>query len=361
MQLNLSFWAGKSVLITGHTGFKGTWLSKTLVALGAKVSGYSLPPSTNPNIFETSKLANYLNHHMIGNICNKDQLNVAFSKVEPDVLFHMAAQPIVSLGYEKPLETFDTNVMGTVNVLDEARHMQPGAPIIVVSSDKCYLNMDQGRAFVETDHLGGRDPYSASKAGTEIVASAFQSSYFSTIKTPRLATARAGNVIGGGDWSKNRLIPDLARSYQSKQPITLRMPEATRPWQFVMEPLIGYVLLAQALSENSSFKGAWNFGPDETGVRKVVDVIRAICDCWEIPPSINMSSSFRSQHEATTLAVNSSKAKNELGWLPQLSTQEAIEWTAEWYDSHFNGSDGGKALLEKQISDYLKRVDSCDA
>ena len=203
MPIDFRFWAGKSVLITGHTGFKGTWLLKTLVALGAEVSGYSLVPPTNPNIFDTSEAVKDLHHHIIGDICNVKQLRDAFVKVKPDVLFHMAAQPIVTLGYDKPLETFDVNVMGTANVLNEARWMQAGAPLIVVSSDKCYLNMNHGRAFIETDHLGGHDPYSASKAGTEIVASAFQNSYFSAEDSPRLATARAGNVIGGGDWAKN--------------------------------------------------------------------------------------------------------------------------------------------------------------
>lgn len=355
MSIDLSFWNKKSVLITGHTGFKGTWLSKILLKLGAKVSGFSLKPESDPNIFHISGLAEKLSYHLIGDIRNTVDLERAFLKVKPDVLFHMAAQPIISLGYEQPLETFDTNIMGTAKVLNQARNMKAGAPIIVISSDKCYQNDNLDYAFVETDHLGGADPYSASKAGTEIIAKAYQSSYFSKEGSPRLATARAGNVIGGGDWAKDRLIPDLARAYSNNTSISLRMPKATRPWQFVTEPLFGYLLLAQAVNKDPTFQSAWNFGPNETANKNVLDIASAICEYWPNAPEINIVTDGKMQKEAKILAVDAKKALKKLNWEPQLSINETIKWTADWYRAFIKGDSSANLMVDEQIKNYLNR------
>ena len=330
-----SFWIKKKVFITGHTGFKGSWLTLFLTCLGAEVVGFSSHPPSIPNLFEQCNVAKEcITIH--GDITDYDSLFHALKQHNPDILFHLAAQPIVTTSYKNPIETFKTNVLGTVHVLEAAKHIESIRGIINVTSDKCYENDGSGnQAFVESDRLGGFDPYSASKACAEIVATSYQKSFFRT-NTQKLASVRAGNVIGGGDWAEDRLFPDVIRAYLQDGTLTIRNKNAIRPWQHVLDPLHGYILLAENLWTDAEYAEAWNFGPMNEPNRTVRDVIQSVIKLWNKQLTI-ISPSTNTPYESPVLTLDSTKAANKLGWTPKLSTDHAIAWTVDWYKKYASG------------------------
>ena len=348
-----ALWRGKRVLVTGHTGFKGGWLAVWLASLGAKVAGYALEPPTQPSFFETVRVGELL-EDIRGDIRDAQATRRAIESFGPEVLFHLAAQPIVKEGYRVPIDTYATNVVGTASVLDACRHAPGLRAIVVITTDKVYENREWERAYVETDALGGHDPYSNSKACTELVSDSFRRSYFSA-QSPRvgLATARAGNVIGGGDWAADRLIPDLVRSAMSGTETLVRNPDATRPWQHVIEPLHGYLLLAQRLLDSPrEFSEAWNFGPEPGGDRPVGEVIEKLARLW--PGKVRWRvDGAEHPHEAAKLMLDSTKAMQRLGWKPRLALDDALRLSAEWYGRFMAGGAGLRETSEGQIRYYL--------
>lgn len=317
----------RRVLVTGHTGFKGSWLVQWLQMMGAKVSGISLPPATSPNHWNLLSL-DVESFHV--DVRDAELVRKTIDAANPEIVFHLAAQPLVRRSYGHPLETWATNVMGTANVLDACRPVKDLAAIVVVTTDKCYANKEWVWGYRETDPLGGHDPYSASKGGSELVAASYRQSFFNTADSPLLATARAGNVIGGGDWSEDRLIPDLVRSVAEGKSLEIRSPAATRPWQHVLECLSGYLMLGQQLLQrNNAAAEAWNFGPDREGNRQVSQVLAELKASW---PNIVWNCSDAPQpHEAQLLQVDSSKARELLRWQPVWTFDEGISATTEWY------------------------------
>lgn len=343
-----SFWKNKKVFITGHTGFKGAWLTATLRQMGADVTGYSLPSPTNPSLFEQLGIKKDIKHFE-GDITNRDGMIKAVKNSKPEILFHMAAQSLVRYSYREPLETFDTNVTGTLNVLEACRHCDSLKAVVIITTDKCYLNNDSGKLFSEEDSLGGKDPYSASKAAAEIVTSAYYQSFLKEKNIPT-ASARAGNVIGGGDFSEDRLIPDIVRAYIAKKPVQIRNPEATRPWQFVLEPLNGYMMLAEKLyTQGHEFAGGWNFGPEPSDIQPVGEVINILQKI--IPFSLELDKTPQPK-EAALLALSIEKAKKQLNWRPKLKLDEAISWTGSWYKDLSDGR-SAKELTIQQINEYF--------
>ncbi|HDR7901449.1 MULTISPECIES: CDP-glucose 4,6-dehydratase [Bacillus cereus group] len=330
-----SFWNKKKVFITGHTGFKGSWLTLFLSSLGAEIVGFSSHPPSIPNLFEQCNVAKEcMTIH--GDITDYDSLFHALKQHNPDIIFHLAAQPIVTASYKNPIDTFKTNVLGTVHVLEAAKSVESVRAIINVTSDKCYENDGSGdRAFVENDRLGGFDPYSASKACAEIVATSYQKSFFRT-NTQKLASVRAGNVIGGGDWAEDRLFPDIIRAYLHNHTLCIRNKYAVRPWQHVLDPLHGYILLAEKLWNDAKYAEAWNFGPMNEHNRTVHDVIESVIKLWNNPLTI-ISSSTNTPYESPVLTLDSTKAVNKLGWTPKLSTDDSIAWTVDWYKKYASG------------------------
>lgn len=341
-----AFWKGKKVLITGHTGFKGSWLSLWLQQLGADVSGYSLIPESTLNLFNLADIGSRM-QSFYGDIRDYNRLKSVMEEVTPEIIFHMAAQPLVRLSYEDPAYTFSTNIMGTVNVLEAARHTTTVQVIINVTSDKCYENPDKFlNAFVETDPLGGTDPYSASKGGAEIVANSYLKSFY-LAGSINMASVRAGNVIGGGDWSKDRIIPDLIRAAVTKESLNIRYPNAVRPWQHVLDCLHGYLSLAHRLgSAGKDYVGAWNFGPDEKFVLSVSDMIQQATAFLDAPVSLVYETSPQ-PYEAKCLMLNSDKAKYSLEWTAKLPVTEAIQWTMEWYSQYLMQADMRKITLQQ--------------
>jgi CDP-glucose 4,6-dehydratase len=337
----------RNVLVTGHTGFKGSWLVLWLQMMGAKVTGISLPSETLPNHWELLGL-DIASHYI--DIRNEELIRQKILETKPEIVFHLAAQPLVRRSYRLPLETWATNVMGTANVLDACRQVEELAAIVVVTTDKCYENKEWVWGYRETDPLGGHDPYSASKGGSELVAGSYRHSFFSAPSSPLLATARAGNVIGGGDWSEDRLIPDLVRSVETGKPLEIRSPNATRPWQHVLECLSGYLMLGQQLlAGNKLFAEAWNFGPDREGNRQVEQVLAALKVNW---PSLEWSVSNTPQpHEAQMLHLDSGKAKEKLYWRPVWTFDEGAAATAEWYQAWL---DRGDVISLNQLQSYIK-------
>lgn len=339
---------GKNVLVTGHNGFKGTWLSLWLSRLGADITGISLPPEQPDNHLDLLKL-DIKNYHQ--DVRDPDGIKRLFKKASPEIVFHLAAQPLVRSSYEDPLKTWSTNVMGTANVLDACRDTPSVNAIVVVTSDKCYENKESLRGYKENDRLGGHDPYSASKAGTELVVSSYRNSFFNTPTAATLATVRAGNVIGGGDQSKDRLIPDIVRSIIHKTLLKIRYPKATRPWQHVLEPLSGYLMLGQKLFEGDRrYAGAWNFGPDKSGNQTVEWVLKKTKEFW---PAFEWQNSKKQQlHEANLLQLDSSKAKNDLGWNPVFTLEDALFETMEWYRQwHVKSC----VITNHQLDTYIKK------
>jgi CDP-glucose 4,6-dehydratase len=337
--LGLSF-SGRSAFVTGHTGFKGSWLSLWLCELGAKVTGYSLPPPTQPSNFEASNLAARLTRHIVGDIRDRKALAQSMREARPDVVIHMAAQPLVRESYARPAETFDTNVSGTVNVLEAVRQLDQPCQIIVVTSDKCYENVDQLWGYRETDRMGGRDPYSASKGAAELVVRSYRDSFFPAAELAshgkKLASVRAGNVIGGGDWASDRLVVDLVRAFAAGEPALLRNPHSTRPWQHVLDALHGYLTLAARLAVDDAawLCDGWNFGPDDSADWPVERLAASFRAAWK-GGEYRIAPASAAAHEARALRLDSTKARALLGWRPRWSTEQAVEHTASWYRRYY--------------------------
>ncbi len=343
---------GRRVLLTGHTGFKGVWLSAWLTALGAHVTGLALAPETTPNHFDLLKPD--VDSH-IQDVRDTEKTTVRVKSAAPEIVFHLAAQPLVRRSYRDPLETLSTNIMGTAHVLEACRQTPSVKAIVVITTDKCYENIEQAAGYREDDKLGGYDPYSASKACAEIVAGSYRQSFFSQGDTALLATARAGNVIGGGDWSEDRLVPDLVRAVSSGKPLVIRSPKATRPWQHVLEPLSGYLLLGQKLLQgDKTAASAFNFGPDDAGNQTVETMLGHMRENW---PALEWQVDASPQpHEATLLHLISDKARQTLGWQPVWTLEQCIAATAAWYRQQYETD---QLLTHEQISAYTK--DAADA
>jgi CDP-glucose 4,6-dehydratase len=344
------FWQNKRVLLTGHTGFKGSWATLWLSSMGAHVTGLSLAPEAEPNLFQLADIEKHCTSH-IADIRDQATITSIIQKSEPEIVLHMAAQPLVRRSYAGPVETFATNVMGTVHLLEALRHTPSAQTILVVTTDKVYENADTGEAFVETAPLGGHDPYAASKAATEIVVQSYARSFFAS-DNRKLATARGGNVIGGGDFSQDRLIPDIYRALSKGEQVTLRNPDATRPWQHVLDCLNGYFLYAQALHEQSNLPPALNFGPPpDAAPRPVAQVTSKMLEAFGHETSWKPDSNKNQPHEMARLALDTTLARRTLGWQDYLDADQAIEWTADWYKAFANG-ENIRQKTQKQIADF---------
>lgn len=353
MGVNAVFWNGKTVLLTGHTGFKGGWLALWLQHLGAKVIGYALPPNTEPNLFEQAGVADGMTS-IYGDVRDGAHLASVVMEYRPDIVFHLAAQPLVRYSYEFPTETYAVNVMGTVNMLDAVRHSPSVRVCQIITTDKCYENREWDYPYREIDRLGGHDPYSSSKACAELVSASYRQSYFSLPGMASVATARAGNVIGGGDWALDRILPDCIRALGCNQPINVRNPAAIRPWQHVLEPLSGYLLLAEKQwSGPQEFGNAWNFGPgaETMTVGALVDQVLA---AWGEGSRKAPAHAAVAPHEAGILKLDISKAESRLGWHPVYDTARAIFQTVRWYRESQSLSAGGavRDLCLAQIAEY---------
>ncbi|WP_313950704.1 CDP-glucose 4,6-dehydratase [Accumulibacter sp.] len=353
-----AFWKGRRVLITGHTGFKGSWLSLWLQGMGAEVIGYALPPATQPNLFEVAGVARQM-VSILADIRDAERLGAAFARHRPEVVFHLAAQAEILPSYAHPAETYATNVMGTVNLLDAVRQTTGIRAVVVVTSDKCYDNRESGQAYREDDPLGGVDPYSSSKGCAELVTAAYRHSFFAPADHARhgtaLATARAGNAIGGGDWSANRLIPDAIRAFLDRRPLQVRHPGAIRPWQHVLEPLAGYLMLAEQLHrQGPSFAEAWNFGPAEDSTHSVEQVLQVLVGIWSDGAAWTGDGTSH-PHEAHHLRLDASKAIAALGWHPVWSLDSALRMTVDWYRAHSHDADMA-AISRQQINDYCRQA-----
>lgn len=348
------FYADKRVLVTGHTGFKGGWLCAWLKQAGARVTGLSLAPDTDPSLFAAAGIAEGM-ASVIGDIRDRAAVAAVYAEARPDTVFHLAAQPLVRRSYREPVETFDTNVMGTVHVLDAARNCPSVRAIVCVTTDKCYDNKEWVWGYRETDALGGKDPYSASKACAELVAAAYRTAMYAADGRIRMATARGGNVIGGGDWSEDRLVPDIVRAVTTGQPIVLRNPRATRPWQHVLELVRGYLVLGRRLHRDGgeAFAQAWNFGPGSAAERDVETLTRSFVGAWGAEARIEVVPSALA--EANFLKLDIAKAVAQLGWQPILSFDETVRMTADWYRAHAADPASVPALVRAQLDDYFGR------
>jgi CDP-glucose 4,6-dehydratase len=354
-QVEPAFWQGKTVFLTGHTGFKGGWLALWLASMGAKVTGFSLSPNTTPNLFTSAQIENGLVRSQIADLRDAQVVLLAIKAAKPEIVIHMAAQPLVRYSYDHPLDTYATNVMGTAHVLDAVRQTSGVRSVVVVTTDKCYENREWVWAYRENEAMGGYDPYSSSKGCAELVSAAYRQSFFPPKRYDdhgvALATARAGNVIGGGDWSVDRLIPDAIRAFEANQPLVIRNPLATRPWQHVIEPLSGYLVLAQALYEHGPrFNGAWNFGPKPDDARTVQAVINAFVACWPTPAQW-LQDSHEQPHEAQSLQLDCAKAQHELLWRPRWNLEESLLRIRDWHLAFARGADLGVFSLA-QIAAY---------
>ena len=347
------FWSGKRVFVTGHTGFKGSWMVLWLQSLGADVIGFSLDPPSTPSLFEQARVDEGI-ISLRGDVRTLSDVVSAMETYEPDLVFHLAAQSLVRPSYQNPVETYATNVMGTVHVLEAMRRVGTPRVGVVVTSDKCYDNRESMLwGYRETDPMGGYDPYSNSKGCAELVTQAYRRSFFGAKDGQRLAlaSARAGNVIGGGDWAEDRLIPDIVRAFEAGQPVDIRRPDAIRPWQHVLEPLSGYMQLAERLwIEGDSVADGWNFGPDERDARPVSYVVEQMVERWGDGASARLDPGPH-PHEATYLRLDCSKAHALLDWRPELALEDALAWTVEWYQSVHQGADP-RQLTMNQIQRY---------
>ena len=335
------------MFLTGHTGFKGAWLALWLASLRAKVTGFSLDVPTRPSLMQATRVADTL-RDVRGDVRDLHAVRTAMEEAKPEVVLHLAAQSLVRESYATPVETYATNVMGTAHVLEAARAVKSIRAVVVVTSDKCYENRESGKAYAESDAMGGHDPYSSSKGAAELVTAAYRRSFFDDDK---IASARAGNVIGGGDWSADRLIPDIYRAATGKEPLRIRNPKAVRPWQHVLEPLSGYLVLAERIAtEGRRYAEAWNFGPDEHDARSVEDVVNRVVARWGDGLRWELDRGAH-PHEAKLLSIDSGKARKRLGWKPRLTLDEALEWTVDWYGAFMRGDDVRKLTME-QIAKY---------
>ena len=333
--MNRAFWQGKRVFLTGHTGFKGGWLALWLADMGAEVYGYALQPPTDPSFFEACNVLRYLKGNTFGDIRDGATLQHAMEAAQPDIVLHLAAQPLVRYSYVEPVETYAVNVMGTINVLEAVRKTASVKAVVNITTDKCYENREWVWPYRENEAMGGYDPYSSSKGCAELVTSAYRRSFLNAAGV-HLASARAGNVIGGGDWAGDRLIPDFLRALDAEQPITIRSPAAVRPWQHVLEPLSGYLALAEKLySEGADFAEGWNLGPDENDARPVKWIVEYLCE--QVPGASWQCDTNPQPHEANLLRLDSSKAKAKLGWFPRWRLQTALANTVAWHQAWRSG------------------------
>lgn len=349
------FWVGKRVLITGHTGFKGSWLSIWLQKMGAEITGFSLAPPTQPNLFELAKVADGMNS-INGDVRDLSALARVFRHAKPEIVIHMAAQPLVRYSYEHPIETYSTNVMGTVNVLEAARHSGGVKVIVNVTTDKCYENREWIWSYREDMPLGGFDPYSSSKACSELVTSAFRNSYFNREEYCKhgvaVASARAGNVIGGGDWASDRLVPDVIAALSKGESISIRNPNAIRPWQHVLDPLSGYLLLAESLYKDGvKFAEAWNFGPRDIDAKPVGWIVDRLIELWGDGGSRHVFPGCH-PHEANLLALDITKARLCLGWQPKWSLNVALKSIIEW-QKKLNTNTPIRTIVQEQINEFV--------
>jgi CDP-glucose 4,6-dehydratase len=345
---------GRRVFVTGHTGFKGSWLCEWLLDLGAEVAGFALEPDTEPTLFKQLGLAARMSHQ-IADVRDAEAMRAAIQDFQPDYVFHLAAQPLVRRSYMEPLETFAANVMGTAHVCNALRSLEKPCAAVMITTDKVYENLEVGRAFREDDKLGGHDPYSASKAAAEIVIESWRKSFFSAPDSRiALASARAGNVIGGGDWAADRIVPDCMRALQRGEPVRVRNPRATRPWQHVLEPLGGYLLLGARLlaePENAALRTAFNFGPSLDADRTVGELVTEVLRNW--PGEWEHRGEENAPHEAGLLHLDITKARDVLGWRPRWDFPTTIRETVEWYRAAQSDPDAVRELTRRQISDYI--------
>lgn len=347
----------KKIFITGHTGFKGGWLSSILRLCGAELYGYALEPPTTPSFYDTVGISDYFQKEWIADIRDQETLTQALLETEPEIIIHLAAQPLVRASYEKPIETIQTNVLGTANLLNAVRQLKSLKVLLIVTTDKCYENKEWVWGYREHDQLGGHDIYSSSKACAELITTSFARSFFNQEGSPKIATARAGNVIGGGDWAKDRLVPDIIKGLKSSG-VHLRSPQAVRPWQHVLEPLSGYLSLIIALlgTHKKDFEGAWNFGPDDIDVRTVEELTKLMAqelqsDNWSV-----QETNRHEAHETTLLKLDSSKAKMYLPWKPKLRLESCVQYTVEWYQLWENDSTLIRDFTKSQIQSYFNEA-----
>jgi len=346
-----NIYKNKKVFLTGHTGFKGSWLTLWLAKLGAKVCGYSLAPNTNPSMFKELDIENKIEKSIIGDILDYEKLQKAMQDFQPDIVFHLAAQPLVRLSYSEPILTYQTNVIGSLNVLEAARHCNSVKAFVNITTDKCYENKELSRGYKEDEPMGGYDMYSSSKGCVEIMSSSFRRSFLQDEKSMAMATARAGNVIGGGDWALDRLIPDCIKSINQNIPIEIRNPLAVRPWQHVLEPLSGYLLIGQKLFENGKqLAEGFNFGPKEESVLKVSEVAQKLVENYGKGEVVVHKKD--DLHEANLLMLNIDKAKNILDWAPAYAASKAISETVEWYKHFYNQDTDMYKFTIRQIEEY---------
>lgn len=337
-KVNPDFWANKKVFITGHTGFKGSWLSLWLQKMGAHVKGYSLNPYTMPNLFEVAKVGENM-ESQIGDIRDLEEITNSMVSFNPDILIHMAAQPLVRLSYSDPVGTYSTNVMGTINVLEAARKCKNLQSIVAITTDKCYENREWHWGYREIDPMGGYDPYSSSKGCCELLIASYRNSFFNSKDSAKLASARAGNVIGGGDWSDDRLIPDILKSFQNNESVIVRNPQSTRPWQHVLEPLSGYLILAENLfNHGEQFAGAWNFGPHDSDCKSVEWILNKMKLIWGEGANWELDKNSH-PHEAGFLKLDCSKANQLLKWNPHWNLSYTLELISNWHKNWLQGSD----------------------
>lgn len=348
------FYAGKKVFLTGHTGFKGGWLTIWLKLLGAEVVGFALPPETQPNLFSAANVDDGITS-IIGDVRDLASLRDAFSQHTPDIVIHNAAQALVRRSFRDPVGTYATNVMGTVHVLEAARLTPSVRSVVVVTSDKCYENREWARGYKEDDAMGGHDPYSSSKGAAELVTAAYRRSFYRSSNGPAIASARAGNVIGGGDWSEDRLVPDIVRGITVGTSIVIRRPESVRPWQHVLEPLSGYLLLGKNLYQaGASFADAWNFGPKVEDSITAAELAERICSAWG-KGELRVQPDPDAPHEATYLRLDCSKSAQLLGWSSKLRLDRALEWTVQWYRAFYEPTSmTPRQMSEFQIQTYVQ-------
>lgn len=345
-----SFWKNKKVFLTGHTGFKGAWLSLWLHKLGAQVTGYSLSPPTVPSLFETLDVKKLLNSE-IGNINDFTKLSESIKKAQPEIVIHMAAQSLVKYSYNNPIETIETNVLGTARVLEASRYIDSVKAIVNITSDKCYENQERAAGYKEDEPMGGYDPYSSSKGCAELIASAYRRSFFSGNSLKGLASARAGNVIGGGDWAQDRLLPDIFRGIIANKQVVIRNPNSVRPWQHVLEPLCGYLVLAQKLYESpEKFSEGFNFGPHDKDAQPVQKIVESVTEKWGQGASYMIEQNYQGPHEAHFLKLNVEKANSKLGWKPTWNLDKALDMTVDWMKAH-------QAKPSSMLDYSLKQID----
>lgn len=351
-KVNIDFWKSKRVFLTGHTGFKGSWMSLWLQSMGAIVKGYSLKANTTPNLFTEASVGENMESE-IGDIRDLNQISKSMLDFNPDILIHMAAQPLVRLSYQEPVATYTTNVIGTVNVLEAARKCKNLKAIISVTTDKCYENKEWDWGYRENESMGGHDPYSSSKGCAELVTSAYRRSFFNSENSASLASARAGNVIGGGDWSNDRLIPDILRAFEKAEPVVIRNPLSTRPWQHVLEPISGYLVLAESLyNKGDEFAEAWNFGPKDEDCKPVNWILETMIKQWGDGANWELDKN-NNPHEAGFLKLDCSKAVNRLKWQPKWELRKTLALIVDW-QLDWNAGINMKEKCLQEIADYNK-------